>query len=208
MVNRSPKARNIGVLFDTSLSMIPHVDSICKTAFFHLHNIAKIRRFLTPDTKTIVHAFVTSKVDYCNTGLPRFLLQKLQRVLNCAARLVCHSRKFDNIIPIMIELHWLPIEQRVHFKILLITFKALNQLAPMYISNILSHYRPSRVLQSSNKNLLQTTKYKLERYGGRSFSVAAPFLWNALPDYLRNCGSLAIFKSKQKTFLFNKAYFN
>ena len=158
MVNCLPKARNIGVLFDTSLLMIPRVDSICKTAFFHLHNIAKIRRFLTPNTtKTIVHVFVTSKVDYCNSllyGLPRFLLQKLQQLLNCAARLVCHSRKFDHITPIMIELHWLPIEQRVHFKILLITVKTLNQLAPMYISNILSHYCPSRVLRSSNKNLL------------------------------------------------------
>ena len=109
----------------------------------------------------------------------------------------------------MKELHWLPIEQRVHFKILLISFKALNQLAPMYISNILSHYCPLRVLLSSNKKLLQTMKYmyNLKRYGGRSFSVAAPLLWNALPDYLRNCGSLAIFKSKLKTFLFNKAYF-
>ena len=107
--------------------------------------------------------------------LLRFLLQKLQRVLNCAARLVCQSRKFDRTTPIMIELHWLPIEKRVHFKIVLITFKALNQLAPMYISNILSRYCPSRVLRSSKK-LLQTTKYNLERYGGRSFSVAAPLL--------------------------------
>ena len=133
MVNCSPKARNIGVLFDTSLSMIPHVDSICKTTFFHLYNyIAKIWRFLTPDTtKTIVHAFVTWKVDYCNSllyGLPRFLLQKLQRVLNCAARLVCHSRKFDHVTPIMIELHWLPIGQRVHFEIVLITFRLLIKL--------------------------------------------------------------------------------
>ena len=108
----------------------------------------------------------------------------------------------------MIELHWLPIENRVHFKTLLITFMALNQLAPMYISSILSHYCPSRVLRSSNKKMLQTTKYNLERCGGKSFSVAAPLLWNALPDYLRNCGSLAIFKSKLKTFIFNKAYFN
>ena len=71
-----------------------------------------------------------------------------------------------------------------------------------------SHYCPTRVLRSSNKKLLQMTKYNLERYGGRSFSVAAPFLWNALPDNLRNCRSLAIFKSKLKPFLFNKGYFN
>ena len=62
----------------------------------------------------------------CLGELPRFLLQKLQRILNCAARHVCQSRKFDHIAPIMIELHWLPIEQRNHFKILLISFKALN----------------------------------------------------------------------------------
>ena len=68
------------------------------------------------------------------------------RTVDCAAWLVCYSRKFDHITPIMIELHWLPTEQRIQFKILLITVKALNQLAPMYISNILSHYCPSRVL--------------------------------------------------------------
>ena len=87
--------------------MIPHVDSICKIAFFHLHNIPKIRRFLTPRTKTVVHAFVTSTLGDCNSllyGLARSLLQKLQRVLNCGAKLVCQSRKFDHATPIMIEL--------------------------------------------------------------------------------------------------------
>ena len=199
MVNCSPKARNIGVIFDTSLSMKPHVDSTCKTAFFHLHNIAKIRRFLTPDTtKTIVHAFVTSKVDYCNSllyGLPRFLLQKLQRILNCAARLVCQSRKFDHITPIMIELHWLPIEQRVNFKILLITFKALNQLAPMYISNNLSHYCPSRVLRSSNRNCFKRRNITSDDMVEDLSRLQLHFYRNVLPDYLRNCGSLATFKS-------------
>ena len=79
------------------------------------------------------------------------------------------------------ELHWLPVEQRINFKILLITYRALNGLPPSYISDLLSYYRPARSLRSSTQNLLRNPCYNLKNYGGRSFAVAAPRLWNALP---------------------------
>ena len=125
-----------------TLSMVSHVNAVCKSAYFHLHKISKIRKFLTPETtKTIIHAFVTSKIDYCNSllfGLPNVLLQRLQRVLNCAARVVYQSNKYDHITPLLMELHWLPVQQRINFKILLITYRALNGQAPSYISDLLS----------------------------------------------------------------------
>ena len=108
-------------------------------------------------TKSLVHAFSTSKVDYCNSLLyrvPKYLLLRLQRVLNCAARILFKSNKYGHIIPPLKELHWLPIEQRIKFKILLITFKALNKQAPNYIIDLLIPYKPSRSLRSSTKNLL------------------------------------------------------
>ena len=128
-VECSPTVKNIGVLFDDSLSLVPHVTATCKSAFYHLRNIYKIR-FLTPDTtESIVHAFVTSRIDYCKSllyGLPKCVLKNLQYVQNSAARLIYLSRKFDHVTPLLITLHWLPIEQRIHLKVLLITYKALN----------------------------------------------------------------------------------
>ena len=91
MVNCSSTAKDIGVTLDNSLSMVPHITGVCKSAFFHLRNISKIREFLkTETTKTLVHAFVFSKVDYRNFllyGVPKYLLQMFQLVLNCAARI-------------------------------------------------------------------------------------------------------------------------
>ena len=84
--------------------------------------------------------FVTSKLDNCNSllaGLPQYLLDKVQRVQNAAARLVSCTRKYDRISPVLKELHWLPVKQRIVFKILLLTYKALNALAPRYISDFL-----------------------------------------------------------------------
>ena len=92
-VNRSDKARNIGVAFHETLSLDKHASSVCKSALFHLWNIAKIRMYLTSEsTKTLVHAYVTCRLDnYCNSlllGSPKYMIQKLQDVQNCAARLV------------------------------------------------------------------------------------------------------------------------
>ena len=112
-----------------------------------------------------MYAFSMSKVDYCNSllyGVPKHLLLRLQRVLNCAARIVFKSNKYDHITPLLKELHWLPIEQQIKFKILLITFKALNKQAPNYITDLLRPYKPSRSLCSSTKNLLMKLVFNLK----------------------------------------------
>ena len=139
-------------------------------------------------------------------GLPQYLLDKLQRVLNTAARLISRSRKYDRITPVLKDLHWLPIKQRISFKVLLLTYKALNSMAPKYISDFLSQYRPGRALRSSSKMLLRVPSYKFKTYGSRSFSYMAPHLWNELPDSIRHSPSLATFKSRLKTYLFNEAF--
>ena len=156
-------------------------------------------------TKSLVHAFITSKVDYCNSlkyGAPKYLLLRLQRVLNCAARIVFKSNKYDHITPLLKELHWLPIEQRIKFKILVIIFKALNKLAPNYITDLLIPYKPSRSLRSSTKNLLTKPVFNLKSNSGRSFVLAAAVLWNDLPQSIKDSQSVETFKQKLKSHLF------
>ena len=209
-ITASTSARNIGVWFDNLVSMDKQIASICKSAFYHLNNIAKIRKFISfKHCETLIHAFITSKLDYCNSvlsGLSKNQTQRLQFVQNSAARLLMGTNKYDNITPILRQLHWLPVTERIDYKILLLTFKSLHGMAPEYLSELLSVYKPGRSLRSSGKSLLVTPKYNLKSYGQRAFSCAAPALWNSLPDDIRSCNSLTVFKSKLKTFLF-KRYF-
>ena len=154
-------------------------------------------------------SIVNSKLDYCNSlayGLPKYLLQKLQYVQNAAARLITGIRKHDHITPILMDLHWLPVNQRIQFKILLLTFKSLNGLAPVYIDEMIQRYVPNRKLRSSSAFLLKQNKWNLKSYGFRTFTVAAPFLWNSLPLEVKSSPSLNIFKSKLKTHLFKCAF--
>ena len=186
------------------------VQNICKVAFFHIRNLSKIRKCPTQkDTETLVHAFVTSKLDNCNSllaELPQYLLDRVQWVQNAAARFFSCTRKYDRITPVLRELHWLPVKQRIIFKILLFTYKTLTALAPQYISDFLAQYKPPRALRSSDKKLLQVPHFKLKTYGARSFSYIAPYLWNQLPDAIRHASSLAIFQSNLKTHLFDQVF--
>ena len=179
--------------------------------FLHLRNIAKIRHSLSQkDTEILVHAFISSKLDSCNSllyGLPQTLIDRLQAVQNCAARLVTRSRKHDHITPILKQLHWLPVYSRIKYKILLLTFKALHRLAPPHITEMLQPYKPSRSLRSSSKRLLTIPSAKLKKYGCRSFSSAAPTIWNSLPEPIRNHDDISKFKTYIKTFLC-KEHFN
>ncbi len=184
-VNSSSSVRNLGVLFDSNLSFESHVSSICKTAFFHLKNISKLRPMLSmSNAEMLIHAFMTSRLDYCNALLgdcSACLINILQLVQNTAARVLTRTRKYDHISPDLSTLHWLPIKHCIHFKILLITYKALNGLAPQYLS-LLSHYSPSRLLCSQNSSHLIIPRKSKSTAGGRSFSYLLPKLWNNLPN--------------------------
>ena len=181
--------------------MLPHVTAVCKSSFFHLRNIFEIRKFVSYDTLWI---------DYCNSllhGQLKCILQSLQSVLNSAARLIHLSSRYEHVTSLLIQRHWLPIEQRITFKIAVITFKALHGSAPDYITELIKPYTPSRSLRSSNKLLLFKPRFNLKTYGGRSFTMAAPSVWNTLPLEVRSCCSLSSFKSKLKTLLFKASYY-
>ena len=104
------------------------------------------------------------------------------------------------------ELHWLPVEYRVKFKILLQTFKVVNGYSPSYLTSLLSKHVPSRVLRSSNADLLLSIPRTLSKFGDRKFSVNGPRFWNALPQYIKGAGNVSQFKKLLKTFLFTHAF--
>lgn len=210
-IEPSTSVKNIGVTFDPTMSMENHINVICKSAFFHLRNISRIRKYLSSQSaETLVHAFITTRLDFCNSllyGLPNQLIQRLQSVQNSAARLISLTTKYEHISPILRELHWLPVQYRIHFKIILLTFKCFNNSAPAYLKDLIEQYVPRRALRSGNKNYLTIPRYKLKTYGRRSFSVAAPLLWNSLPQDMRDATiHPEVFKKKLKTYFFKTAF--
>ena len=208
VISPSSSARNTGILFDSNMSMEPLVTAVAKSAFYHLRNIpvSRIRKYISFHTAEILmHALVTSRLDLCHSllyGIPQNVLKRLQSVQNTAARVVTLTGKREHITPILKGLHWLPGEQRVILKILLTTYKALNDLAPTYLSELVKQYAPTRNLISPTSNRVVSISYNLRTYGYRAFSSAVPVLWNELPQNVRCCGSLNEFKRLVKTYLF------
>ena len=126
----SSAVRNLGAWFDSELTMNTHVNKLYSAAYFHLYNLRRIRKYLSQETcEQLVHAFITSRIDYCNSllhGLPAKQLEKIQRVQNTAARIIFRLPKFCRITPSLFSLHWLPVRYRIDFKICLLTFKAIH----------------------------------------------------------------------------------
>ncbi len=145
-------------------------------AFVKLHFfILKIYR--NTYAEKLIHAFMTSRLDYCNTllgGCSERLINKLQMVQNAAARVLTRTRKYDHISPVLSTLYWLNIKHCIDFKILLITYKALNGLAPQYLSKLLVHYSPPRPLRSQNSGHLIIPRISTLTAGGRSFFYLVP----------------------------------
>ena len=178
--------------------MEQHINDIMRPAFFKIREISYYRRFLTSScVKTLIHAYITSKLDYCNGllyGLPSQQLNRRQSILNTAVRLVTMTWTYDHITPIIRDLHWLPVKFRVQFKLLLQVYKTLDGLATSYLSSKISLI-PKKGLRSDNQLLLEVPKstLQLKYYGDRALCVSGPTLWNALPKEIQMCKSVDSF---------------
>ena len=210
-ISFSVHARNLGFTMSSDMSCDKHVSLICRSAYFELHRISSIRQFISIKVaNTLICAFVLSKLDYCNAllaGSPKTLLDKLQRVQNASARLVFKAKKREHVTPLMKKLHWLPIEQRIKYKLASLCFNFFIGASPSYIADLLTVYTPSRTLRSSSDTrLLCIPRTNLATYGERSFSFTAPTVWNSLPTSIRHSSSVKSFKRSLKTHLFSEFY--
>ena len=203
----SATVRNLGVTLDQTLSFQSQISSVCRACFLELRRIASVRNLLSDAaTTTLISAFVLSRLDYCNSllsGCLKKLLIKLQKVQNNAARLVLRRSISSHATPMLESLHWLPVEKRIDYKLSLLCYKSLNDLAPSYLASLLKVYIPPRQLRSSSDSLIfQIPHYYYKTLGERSFSFQALTSWNKLPLSLRNSDSLSSLKSSLKTSLF------
>ena len=178
--NPSTSAKNIGVLFDSSLNVRKHISQTCRACFYHIRDLRRIR-------KKIVLRYCqancsgTRQLDYCNSlfhDMPEKDIARLQRVQNCLSRVVTKAPRFSRSIPILKRLHWLPVAScRIHFKICAITFRTLKVNQPAYLADLLVRPKCSNYLRSTNSNRFVVPRIKTKT-GSRAFSISGPALWN------------------------------
>ena len=200
------KCRNLGVTFDSDLSFKAHISAVCSSSFYHIRRLRQVRSSLDIDSAIVLaNSLVSSKLDYCNSllyHLPDSSIDRLQLVQNALARAVVPSvKKYDHISPTLKKLHWLPIRQRIEFKIASLTFKTLTFDQPLYLRQLLHIHVPSRLLRSSDKSVLVLPLVKSAQ-AQRSFSFAAPSIWNKIHPSIRSSPSVQSFHKSLKTFLF------
>ena len=210
-IDEKRSVRNLGYMLNNTGTMVDNINAICRSAYYHLKNISAIRHLLSEEAaEKLIHAFVTSRLDSGNSllfGVPELHIRKLQRCQNAAARLLTRKKKTDSISAILKEKHWLPIRQRIDFKILCYVHKCCFGSAPTYLKDLIIINQNTR-LRSSSHTTLTVPRTKTVSFGPRSFSSAGPALWNALPTELRAMQNYDTFKTHLKTHLFTKAFLN
>ena len=205
ILNPTQSARNLGVIFDSDLSLTKHISSICQISFLHIRQFRRIRSSLDLNSAILLaNALVSSRLDSCNSllyGLPDSLVHRLQLVQNSLARVVIpETNRYYHITPVLKKLHWLPIKQRITYKIALLTYKTLASKQPAYLFDLITPLPPSGRCSSSQNRLV--THFVKSSSGRRSFFYSAPTVWNSLPNSLRCSNSLDSFRSSLKTYLF------
>ncbi len=209
-IYRELQAKYLGVLLDEYLSLHDQITKVCSRAMLNLARIHCMRPFLLEETcKVVVQALVLSHLDYANTcyaGIPKRELNHLQRVQNQVAKLILRAHHHDSTSRCLQDLHWLPCAEHIQYKILVMVFKCLHNMAPDYLSSLLKPLE-TRSQRQGKTGLLHVPFTKCKTLVDRAFSVVGPKLWNNVltPD-IRSLKSLELFKTSLKTHLFRRAY--
>ena len=212
VINSVSSFRDLGVLLDNELSMKPHISKTASVCYFHLRRLKTVRRILgMRTTASLVTAFVISRLDYCNSvlaGLPKSSIAPLQRVQNAAARLICALGPHDHVTPSLRELHWLPVEQRIVFKLCALMPLVHTGRGPSYLCDLVtvtSDIASRSRLRSPSSQHYQLPATRLKT-GERCFSFAGPAAWNFMLASLHVIPDCKSFKRQLKTELFRRTY--
>ena len=205
--------RNLGVYFDSDVTMRTNVSKIVSSCFATLRQLRSISRSVSRTVlQSLVASLVLSRLDYGNAtlaGLPRYLMDRLQSVLNAAARVIYSARKYDHVTPLLQELHWLRAPQGIEYKLAVLAYRCLHGTAPTYLADGFTRVAdvPSRRhLRSASTAALVVPATRLN-LGDRAFHVAAARIWNELPADVTSSPSLPTFRRQLKTVLFHRGYF-
>jgi len=178
----------LGVTIDRHLTFDSHIQNVCKAVYYHIQALKHIRSSLSTDmAKTVASASVNSRLDYANSVLyntSSVKMLKLQRVQNSLAPVVTYMKCVENIHPVLHQLHWLPINYRINYKVATLVFKVWSTGSPAYLLPSVSDYVPTRNLQSSSQYLLNVPVVRTQ-IARRAFSHGAPSVWNNLPAQIR-----------------------
>ena len=213
MVKPTTSVRDLGVILDNGLTMIPHVKRLISLCCFNIRQLRAIRKSLTVESAhALVRSLIHSRLDYCNgalSSLPDYMINRLQSVLKSSARLVLKLLPRDSTSSAIVNtLHWLPFPQRIIYKSAIMTYKCLNGLAPPYLSSRFTSVSnvPGRSRLRSNTldgQQLILPKTKTITIGTRGFYFSGPHSWNSLPVSLRSQSmTLSTFRKQLKTVLF------
>ena len=209
IIKRSETVRQLGVFLDKNLNFKHHITTKCNNAMKSILKIKNKRKYLTQSAAEIlVLSTVVSHLDYCNSilaGLPNSEISRMQRVQNIAAKLVLGKSKFHSSSECLRELHWLPINKQIQFKVLTLVFKCLDSAGPLYLRNLLVEFPEDRNQGLHSKNMVKRLlepRTKLKTFASRAFSVIGPKWWNQLPNHVKSCGNLTNFKKSLQTYLF------
>ena len=207
----SVKVRNLGVYFDSNMTMSDHISTLSSSLNYQLRNLSRIRKYIDKDTcHHAIRSLITQRLDNSNSllyGITSKDMDRLQKIQNRAARLIFQVSRFEHTSRLIRELHWLPIKERIVYKILLLVYKSLNELAPSYLSNMLSYATPApsedmMCLRSHTDTTRLTCNRTRTTFGDNSFINCAPQLWNQLTSDIRSSATINAFKSSLKTHLY------
>ena len=201
----------LGVVVDSELSLADRINSLVSSCNYHLRAFRRLRPMMSSElSETVGRAIVLSRLDYCNAllyGIPESQLDRLQRIQNQCARIIATPKPREDVKPALASLHWLPVRERIEFKVASLTYSALHDSSCSYLTELLT--KPAvaaRSLRSSDdchRLIVPRTKTKFQ---DRPFSVSAPTVWNSLPTVIRASESMLSFKPLLKTYLYNRVY--
>ena len=210
VVGRSSSVKLLGLEMDENLNFKQHVATKARAAALSMFNLRKLRRHLDKhNCLKLANALFFSHMDYANSlfiNLPKSTLHPFQRIQNMTARIILGVSKFSSARQALMELHFLPVSVRCEYKLLVLVFKCIHNLAPKYLCDLITIKSYCYRTRSSQSLLLEVPFTRHKSFADRSFAVTGPLCWNKLPSDIRSSETLDMFKNKLKTFLFQRTF--